>query len=363
MTIRPVSEIPNSHARFDNDSLCKSLKSIVRSTVNNVVCSPLKGDASNRKYYRVTFQAGVSGERRESMILMQLQDPLSGGENDFTQILKFLRTLELPVPELFHTHSEKGLLFLEDCGPFTLEDWIRDHPEDKEGYYSQAVDLLAKLHHRATKNISADCPAFHLHFDVEKLMWELDFMMEHYVKGLRQSHLNDREISEIRGHFLSLCQALAKQEPIFTHRDFHSRNLMAQNGNLILIDFQDARMGPCQYDLASLLKDSYVPLDDKFRNEMIERYIQLKEKAEDHPVDRLEFQRIFDWMSIQRNLKAVGTFAFQAVAKGNRRYLEYIPETLAYVLQTLETRNDLQAMRKTLVKYLPGLTPENTEGY
>ena len=75
-----------------------------------------------------------------------------------------------------------------------------------------------------------------------------------------------------------------------------------------------------------------------------------------------EFQRIFDWMSIQRNLKAVGTFAFQAVAKGNRRYLEYIPETLAYVLQTLETRNDLQAIRKTLVKYLPGLTPENTEG-
>ena len=147
--------------------------------------------------------------------------------------------------------------------------------------------------------------------------------MEHYVKGLCQSHLNGREISEIRGHFLSLCQALAKQEPVFTHRDFHSRNLMAQNGNLILIDFQDARRGPCQYDLVSLLKDSYVPLDDKFRNELIERYIQLKEKAEERSVDRQEFHRIFDWMSIQRNLKAVGTFAFQAIVKGNRRYLEY----------------------------------------
>ena len=362
MTIRPVSEIPNSPARFDNDSLCKSLKSIVRSTVNNMVCSPLQGDASDRKYYRVTFQAEVSGKRRESMILMQLQEPFPGGENDFTRILKFLRKLELPVPELLHTHSEKGLLFLEDCGPFTLEDWIRDHPEDKEGYYSQAVDLLAKLHHRATKNSPADCPAFHLRFDEKKLMWELDFMMEHYVKGLQQSHLNNRETSEIRGHFLFLCQTLAKQEPVFTHRDFHSRNLIAQNGKLIILDFQDARMGPCQYDLVSLLKDSYVQLDDGFRDEMIERYIQLKEKAEDRPVDRHEFHRIFDWMSIQRNLKAMGTFAFQAVVKGNHRYLEYMPETLTYVRKTLETRPDLQALRKALVKYLPGLTLENTEG-
>ena len=356
MTIRPVSEIPNSPARFDNESLYKSLKSIVRSDVNNVVCMPLQGDASDRKYYRVTFQAGVSGQQQDSMILMQLQAPLPGGENDFTRILKFLRTLEIPVPELFHCDSENGLLFLEDCGPSTLEDWIRDHPEDREEYYKQAVDLLARLHHCATKNITADCPAFYLHFDVEKLMWELDFMMEHYVKGLQQSHLNDLETSEIRGHFLFLCQTLSEQEPVFTHRDFHSRNLMVQNGNLIVLDFQDARMGLCQYDLVSLMKDSYVYLDDGFRNDMIERYIQLKEKLEERSIDHQEFHRIFAWMSIQRNLKAVGTFAFQAVVKGNRRYLEYIPETLTYVQKTLEMRPELQEMRKTLVKYLPGLT-------
>jgi N-acetylmuramate 1-kinase len=263
---------------------------------------------------------------------------------------------------LFHYDSEKGLLFLEDCGSFTLEDWIQNHPADKEKYYRRAVDLLVELHHRATQSLPADCPAFHLHFDVEKLMWELDFMLEHYVNGLHQSHLNDRETSDIRGHFLSLCQTLAIQEPVFTHRDFHSRNLMAQNGHLILIDFQDARMGPCQYDLVSLLKDSYVQLDDEFRNELIERYIQGKEKVEDRPVDRQEFHRIFDRMSIQRNLKAVGTFAFQAVVKENPRYLEYIPKTLAYVRKTLEARPDLQAMRKTLTQYIPGLTPENTEG-
>ena len=362
MTTRPVSEKFNPPARFDNDWLCQSLQSITGAPVSEVVCSPLKGDASERKYYRISYQTEISGAPPKSMILMQLREPLPGEENDFTRILKFLRTLKLPVPELFHYHSEKGLLFLEDLGGHTLEDWIRDHPDDKKIYYRQAVDLLAKLHHRATKNISAESPVFHLRFDVEKLMWELDFMLEHYVEGLNQSRLHEKEIAEIRGHFLVICQTLAKQEPVFTHRDFHSRNLMAQNGNLILLDFQDARMGPCQYDLVSLLKDSYVPLEDSFRNELIERYIQLKEKAENLSVDPQEFQRIFDWMSIQRNLKAVGTFAFQAVQKGNPRYLEYIPETLAYVRQTLETRPDLEDMRTTLVKFLPGLTPENTKG-
>jgi aminoglycoside/choline kinase family phosphotransferase len=355
MTTQPVPEKNNLAPRFDNAWLCQSVQAIAGRAINAVDCSPLTGDASDRKYYRISYPAGELSQPSKSMILMQLQAPLPGPENDFTRILKFLRAQDLPVPELYQYHTEKGLLFLEDLGGHTLEDWIREHPENKEAYYRQAVDLLVRLHHRATKNISADCPAFHLFFDIEKLMWEMDFMLEHYVKGLHQSHLNAEAVAEIRGHFLSLCQTLANQESIFTHRDFHCRNMMVHNGHLILLDFQDARMGPCQYDLVSLLKDSYLVLEDEFRNELIERYIQGKEKADNLSIDRQEFQRIFDLMSIQRNLKAVGTFAFQAVARGNRRYLEYIPQTLAYVQQTLKSQPDLKAMSETLVRYLPGL--------
>jgi N-acetylmuramate 1-kinase len=224
------------------------------------------------------------------------------------------------------------------------------------------VELLARLHHRATKNIDADCPAYHLKFDVEKLMWELDFMLEHYVKGLKKISLTAQELEKIRGHFLSLSETLAAQEPTFTHRDYHSRNLMVTDGRLILLDFQDARMGPCQYDLVSLLKDSYVRLDDAFRNEMIEHFIQQKEKEETRAVDRQEFIRIFEWMSIQRNLKAVGTFAYQSVVKKKHRYLEYIPQTLDYVRQTLSAQSDLSGLKQILTQYIPGLVAKNTQG-
>ena len=362
MTNPPASGPPTPLARFDTATLEASVKSIAGSGVNAVACTPLLGDASDRSYFRVTYQTDLADTHSTSMILMQLQAPVPHQETDFTRILKFLNALKLPVPELFYYNSEKGLLFLEDCGHATLEDWVREHPEDKAACYRQAVELLARLHHRATKNIDADCPAYHLKFDVEKLMWELDFMLEHYVKGLKKISLTAQELEKIRGHFLSLSETLAAQEPTFTHRDYHSRNLMVTDGRLILLDFQDARMGPCQYDLVSLLKDSYVRLDDAFRNEMIEHFIQQKEKEETRAVDRQEFIRIFEWMYIQRNLKAVGTFAYQSVVKKKHRYLEYIPQTLDYVRQTLSAQSDLSGLKQILTQYIPGLVAKNTQG-
>jgi len=358
MPAQPASSQFTSPARFDRDYIAESLKSILGSAVKDVACAPLLGDASDRTYFRVTFAEEAKSSGSGSLILMQLKEPVSGPETDFTRILKFLRTLQLPVPELFYYDSAKGILFLEDCGDTTLEDWIRDHPGDREKYYREAVDLLSRLHQRATKHVGPDCPAYHLRFDVEKLMWEFDFMLQHYVGGLMQSPLNEQEAGEIRRHFRPLCETLAAEKLTFTHRDFHSRNLMAHKGGLVILDFQDARMGPCQYDLVSLLKDSYLRLDDGFRREMIDLFIELKEKEESAPVNRREFYRIFDWMSIQRNLKAVGTFAYQSCVRGNDRYLEYIPGTLAYVRKTLQERSDLHDLNETLKKYLPGLQGE-----
>ena len=119
-------------------------------------------------------------------------------------------------------------------------------------------------------------------------------MLDHYVGGLCASSLDSfakKEISEI---FNPLCELLAAQKLCFTHRDYHSRNLMVDGNRLVLIDFQDAHMGLCQYDLVSLLKDSYTQIDDSLFEELVDLYIRLKEKEEGKEVDRGEFYRIFD---------------------------------------------------------------------
>jgi aminoglycoside/choline kinase family phosphotransferase len=107
--------------------------------------------------------------------------------------------------------------------------------------------------------------------------------------------------------------------------------------------------------LVSLLKDSYIQIDDALRDELVDLYICLREKEEEWETDREEFYRIFDCMSLQRNLKAVGTFAYQSVKKNNERYQGSIAPTLEYVRQTLDRRFRSSPLREVLMRYVPGL--------
>ena len=180
----------------------------------------------------------------------------------------------------------------------------------------------------------------------------MDFMLEHYVQGMLLRNLTQAEMSIFREALRTLCKILSKENRVFTHRDYHSRNIMIHNGSLKVIDFQDARMGPCQYDLVSLLKDSYITLDEFIRSELLEYYIEcmLKNGRE---VIREPFYKIFEWMSLQRNLKAIGTFAYQHKVLGNNRYLQYIEPTLDYIRQTLANCSDLGFLGPALVSAIP----------
>jgi aminoglycoside/choline kinase family phosphotransferase len=340
--------------RFDQPYLTEIAHEALGRAVAHVGFSPLQGDASTRQYYRLSleYQDGASGPR--TLILMQLEAPNVRGETDFIRVLKFLQGIRLPVPELFHFDAERGLLLLQDCGDTTLETHLHSaDPSTLKNWYVKAVHLLADMQVEATQSIDADCPAYHLKFDVEKLMWEMDFMLEHFIEGIQQTKLKATTRKEIRKQLTALCTVLAGQTPCFTHRDYHSRNLMVHNDGLVLLDFQDARMGPSQYDLASLLRDSYLPLSDVLVWELVDAFIQKKQERENHTVDREEFIRIFDLMSIQRNLKAIGTFAYQKKIKNNDRYMRYIALTLGYVRQALLRRTELKPLQTVLSETIP----------
>jgi hypothetical protein len=156
----------------------------------------------------------------------------------------------------------------------------------------------------------------------------------------------------LRSQFWKICTMLARQPRVLTHRDYHSRNLMVQGQRLRVIDFQDARLGPCQYDVASLLNDSYVMLPSQVRDSLLSYFVERKMGLDDHALDRSAFQQIFDYMSLQRNLKALGTFAFQIMVKGNLRYTSAIPITLAHLQRTLAQHPELQPLTDLLQEHL-----------
>jgi len=338
--------------RFDQDDLISRLELVSKEPISLIECTLLTGDASDRNYYRVNFKLKSTPEIKKSIVIMQLAKLEKNP--DFNCMQKFLKKMNIPVPEIFHFDQELGLLFLMDCGDMHLADKLEKEPEKTIGWYQKAIEIIIAFHTNVTENMAADCPAHGLFFDEEKLMWEMDFMLQHYVDGFLMNTLEPDKKKGAQLALLTLCRELSKQDRFFTHRDYHARNIMIQNDKLTVIDFQDARMGPCQYDLVSLLKDSYRILEEPIREELLEFYLNRMEQK-GKKILRDPFYKIFDWMSVQRNLKAIGTFAYQSKILGNDRYLQYIDPTLNYVRHTLSKRRDLEFLIPTLNSAIPTL--------
>jgi aminoglycoside/choline kinase family phosphotransferase len=125
---------------------------------------------------------------------------------------------------------------------------------------------------------------------------------------------------------------------------------MVHGGQLYVIDFQDARMGPDTYDLASLLRDSYVDITDRELDGFLAYFLAVQGSA-----DPVAFRRRFDLMAVQRNLKALGTFGYQAAARGNPIYIQYMPRTLRYVRDNFEKYARFGRLRDLLATHIDEL--------
>lgn len=334
-------------------------------------CEPLVGDASNRRYYRVH----LSGTRVPSLILMQLADPegfkaseeaVSGKESEiaelpFINVLKHLQAADIPVPVLYFYDEPAGLLYLEDFGDVTLAQACQKASADFiERLYRQAIDVLVQLHVRASIPSEVSCLAFSRSFDVPLYRWEFDHFLEYGIVARQGQQIRDEDLVPIHEEFNKMAEWLAEQPRVLTHRDFHSRNLMVDVDRLGVIDFQDALMGPVTYDVASLLRDSYIALEESLVDSLLvyyrEQMFQALPSSQCTTMgldDAETFRRLFDYSSIQRNLKAAGRFVYIDRVKGNPNFLESIPRTLHNVRANLTKYPHLHRLLKHLSPYVP----------
>ena len=328
--------------------------------------TPLAGDASNRRYYR----AAVVGGPPHSVIVMQLAEPegfkqseeaVSGGihrigELPFVNIQSHLAKANVPVPVLHYYDQSAGLLYLEDFGDVTLAEAVSqaDAPS-LESRYKQAINVLVNMQVGATTPADPGCLAFHRSFDVPLLMWEFDHFLEYGIVARIGRPLPDEDATAIKREFEGIAELLAGQPRVFTHRDYHSRNLMVDGQRLGVIDFQDALMGPATYDLASLVRDAYIQLDEALVDDLVGYYLDQLAERRFVWTNRAAFRRLFDLTSIQRNLKAAGRFVYIDRVKGNPKFLADVPRVLSYVKRNLEKYPELDTLRKHLSPYVPEL--------
>lgn len=306
---------------------------------------PLAGDASTRRYFRLRQGA-------KTRVLALHPEPFAPGEPSFIAVRGLLAGYGLPVPEILDQDGELGILALEDLGDRMLQDVVKDaEATDVVALYREAIEQLVQLQQAAARS-ARKAPCFHVAFDIEKLSWELHYFEKHFLEGLRGCDLSVEDRATLAEAFHRLAEEIASWPRVLCHRDFHSRNLMPHHGALYWIDFQDARMGPATYDLASLLRDSYVDLEEGFVAERAEEFRQRALPGE----PRDAFERRFALTSVQRNLKALGTFGYMATVRQNPVYLQYIPRTLRHARRNLDRHPELGGLRRVLARHIQELS-------
>jgi aminoglycoside/choline kinase family phosphotransferase len=305
---------------------------------------PLSGDASTRRYYR------VSGPRGTSILSLHVE-PFDPEDLPFVVMRQLIAGWGLPVPAILEQDGPRGILLLEDLGDVTLQEALRETgAAQREEFYRTAVDQVVTLQREAARGPQR-APCFQVGFDIEKLAWELHYFLKHFLEGHRGANLSVEDRAVLSESFHRLSEEIASWPRVLCHRDYHSRNLMVHGERLVWIDFQDARMGPATYDLVSVLRDSYVDVEEEFLEERAEEFRQKALPGEHREV----FRRRFDLMSVQRNLKALGTFGYQASVKGNRVYLPYIPRTLASARRNLSRYPELGPLWRVLANHIKEL--------
>ena len=301
---------------------------------------PLTGDASDRRYYRVLVRDSTP------IVLALHAGAIDYARMPFVAIAKLFSEVPLPVPRILHHSDALGILGLEDLGDVTLQAHLgAAESAEHAALYRQAVGFIATLQERGYELESEEYPPYRVAFDVEKLTWELEFFVRHYLLAYKGASPSEAERAALRQEWSSIVEELAGEPRVLCHRDYHSRNLMLHNGSLYIIDFQDARMGPDTYDLASLLRDSYVDLSAPQVDSLIAYFLAHKGGVAG---GEQEFRRRFDLMAVQRNLKALGTFGYMTTSRNNTVYIQYIPRTLAYVKANLAKYPRFERLRSLL---------------
>jgi hypothetical protein len=324
--------------------------------------SELAGDASTRRYYRVRNAAGAPVP---SVVVMRYPDGATpDGELPFLNVHRYLAAAGVPVPGVYRSDPRANLLFLEDAGDAMLEDAVRAHgARGCLPLYEQCVEILVRIQSEGTCALDGKAISLRLSFDVPKFTGEIDFFFRHAVREYGGIPLSDREERAIEDLFLPFLERLAALPRVLSHRDYHSRNVMVLapakapgHRNLRILDFQDARMGNVFYDLASLLRDSYVTLPGDAVDHL--RYAwrhaataELRTAAGDPGA----FAALFDLAALQRNVKAIGTFGNQAHNRGKRIYLRFLPPTVAHLRGTFERNPPMRALAGKLLPILSAL--------
>lgn len=308
----------------------------------------LTPDASTREYFRVGWTGATA-------IACVYPEPFLPAEQTYLDVTKLFLAARLPVARIYDFDGALGVIVQEDFGDTILRSVLEQaNAQKKNELLDETITLIARIQAATAMAFELDSIASRLKFDEEKLLWELNFFKRHFFETFKKQplvHEDNRALSE---EFTELARELERRAEVLCHRDFHAANLMIDRENrLRIIDHQDARIGAASYDLVSLLLDRVsVAPDADWLNGKIRFFLAEREKLGLKKIEFEDFLYEFRLQTVQRCLKAVGTFSFQSVNRGKIYFIPYIVPMLRIVKDAAENLRRFPILQKIIEKQI-----------
>ena len=276
----------------------------------------LAGDASNRKYFQY-FSS------KKNYVIMYDNDEKT--LKDFIKVTKILKKVVV-VPSIIHDFSKQSILVLENFGPTKYSEIITK--KNRKEIYMLAVNTIFDIQKIRNPDLSK--------YSLDMFIAESNLFFDWYLKNLKSTeiHLFKKEFNSLFKSYLSSIDI----PQVLVHRDFHIDNLFyLSKSNSIrcgLIDYQDAVIGPCTYDLVSLTQDARIDVSRQLECELINYFLEanLKIKKED-------FMLSYNLLAIQRHMKVLGIFCRLSLRDNKDQYLKHLPRVKKMLYENLKKEN------------------------
>ncbi|UCG91049.1 MAG: phosphotransferase [candidate division WOR-3 bacterium] len=248
-------------------------------------------------------------------------------DKDIRNYLKLQKHLErrgIGVPQIYEIDEKKHTILMEDLGEESLYALVRKKKRNILRLYRMAIRELIKIQVDAYPRVPVN-----VYYDHEHISWEQDYFRTfflHQFCGIPEKKLNILD-SDFRQLARTLLEEAKRMTTFLMHRDYQSQNIFIKNGRIRIIDFQSARVGPLTYDLAALLKDAYVHISKKWERILVDYYLYcLKKKGVQ--IKKNAFLNVYHLSGLQRNMQALGAFAYLSLKKKKNHFRQHIPRGL-----------------------------------
>lgn len=340
---------PQSYRRAVYENMSAAAFEAVDSALRNrkIKRAALAGDGSDRKWYRLS-----AGKRTLVMVDHGIRPNKQTAEADaFVAIGRHLEAAGVRVPKIYLYDTFAGLVFMQDLGDLNLQEAIAQTAKQRDimtGYQT----VIRQLLQMGVAGANHFNPAWTWQTPSYSRELILEKECRYFVEAFLQNYLGLKvRFSDVKPEFALLAdRALENAANGFMHRDMQSRNIMVNGGNYYFIDFQGGRLGPVQYDLASLLIDPYVDLPDALRSKLFE-YAARNLPAQ-LSIRPQRFRQGYLYCALTRNLQILGAFGHLTKNKGKTYFQNYIPAALRTLEKTLsgEVGGEFPELKKIVAK-------------